>query len=417
MKRSKDIIGLPVIDISRGTELGKTKRIFIDATQKKVVALELSNKKPTGTQWNILELPNVKNIGKDAVTVDSETALKEASDTKKSSPEIIGMKVLSEDGSIVGNINDYSFSLPTGSIEELYIQADRIFKKYSTILAQEIINIGEDYVITSQIKVRDEEKDTSSTYEQIKDSSKSFTHSLEIKAIKFALGKQVKSDVYLEKGLLLISKGETVTSETIDKARQAGKLHTLLIATGVGEILEGLDYTWEKLDAGSKRLMESWQKFKEERMYKGHTDSYSYDSTQKKDYPDNGIEIEIETEDQEYEYEDEEDNKSWEKSKEEGQEIWAEWHKNIENTAQDMTKYSREKAKSFMLGRVAGFTVKSKGEETIIKRGEIITESVIDNAKMKDVLSKLFLSAMDSEMEKTVTTIKEKMQDIFSHKD
>ncbi len=44
----------------------------------------------------------------------------------------------------------------------------------------------------------------------------------------------------------------------------------MLFAAGVGELLEGIDITLEKVDAGSKRLMEAWRMFREQRREQKH---------------------------------------------------------------------------------------------------------------------------------------------------
>ena len=76
MKKSVEILGLPVISITEGRELGMSKTLVIDAKQGKVAAITIEDE-----DWyrgvKLIPYESVIAIGDDAVTVtNSENILK-----------------------------------------------------------------------------------------------------------------------------------------------------------------------------------------------------------------------------------------------------------------------------------------------------------------------------------------------------
>jgi len=68
MKKSVDILGLPVISITEGRELGMSKTLLIDAPNRVVAAITIEDE-----DWyrgvKLIPYDNVIAVGDDAVTV------------------------------------------------------------------------------------------------------------------------------------------------------------------------------------------------------------------------------------------------------------------------------------------------------------------------------------------------------------
>ena len=113
MKKSSEIIGLKVISITEGTELGQVKDLVIHPASGTVAALVVDDGK-----WfygaKVLPYMAIVGIGEYAVMVESSDHLASVS----ASPEIaslldagvkiIGAKILTKSGKIQGKANEYS---------------------------------------------------------------------------------------------------------------------------------------------------------------------------------------------------------------------------------------------------------------------------------------------------------------------
>ena len=127
MKKSVEILGLPIISITEGRELGMSKTLLIDAKNGKVAAITIEDE-----DWyrgvKLIPYESVIAIGDDAVTItNSENILKldDAGDYETLLDEnirVIGTKAITKTGSIQGKISEL-FIGDDGTIEKCEITA------------------------------------------------------------------------------------------------------------------------------------------------------------------------------------------------------------------------------------------------------------------------------------------------------
>ena len=127
MKKTVEILGLPIISITEGRELGMSKTLLIDAAQGKVAAITIEDE-----DWyrgvKLIPYGSVIAIGDDAVTVtNSENilTLEDAGDYEHLLDEnirVIGTKAITKTGSIQGKISEL-FIGDNGDIEKCEITA------------------------------------------------------------------------------------------------------------------------------------------------------------------------------------------------------------------------------------------------------------------------------------------------------
>lgn len=127
MKKSVEILGLPIISITEGRELGMSKTLLIDAKNGTVAAITIEDE-----DWyrgvKLIPYESVIAIGDDAVTVtNSENILKldDAGDYETLLDEnirVIGTKAITKSGTIQGNISEV-FIGDDGKIEKCEITA------------------------------------------------------------------------------------------------------------------------------------------------------------------------------------------------------------------------------------------------------------------------------------------------------
>ena len=127
MKKSVEILGLPIISITEGRELGISKSLLIDANNGVVAAITIED-----DEWyrgvKLIPYESVIAIGEDAVTIThSENILKldEAGDYERFLIEnirVIGTKAITKKGRIQGTISEV-FIGEGGKIEQCEITA------------------------------------------------------------------------------------------------------------------------------------------------------------------------------------------------------------------------------------------------------------------------------------------------------
>ena len=150
MKKSVEILGLPVISITEGRELGMSKTLLIDAKNGTVAAVTIEDE-----DWyrgvKLIPYESVIAIGDDAVTVtNSENilSLSDAGDYEALLDEnirVIGTKAITKSGTIQGNISELfigddgkiekcEITAPDGTTTEVTCDQISIFGKQVTVI-------------------------------------------------------------------------------------------------------------------------------------------------------------------------------------------------------------------------------------------------------------------------------------------
>ena len=150
MKKSVEILGLPVISITEGRELGMSKTLLIDAKKGTVAAITIEDE-----DWyrgvKLIPYESVIAIGDDAVTVtNSENilTLDDAGDYEQlldDNIRIIGTKAITKSGSIQGKISELyigddgkiekcEITAPDGTTSDVTADQISIFGKQVTVI-------------------------------------------------------------------------------------------------------------------------------------------------------------------------------------------------------------------------------------------------------------------------------------------
>ena len=150
MKKSVEILGLPVISITEGRELGISKTLLIDAKKGTVAAITIEDE-----DWyrgvKLIPYESVIAIGDDAVTVtNSENilTLDDAGDYEQlldDNIRIIGTKAITKSGSIQGKVSELyigddgkiekcEITAPDGTTSEVTADQISIFGKQVTVI-------------------------------------------------------------------------------------------------------------------------------------------------------------------------------------------------------------------------------------------------------------------------------------------
>ena len=282
MKKSIEIIGLPVISITEGRELGMSKTLLIDAKNGTIAAITIEDE-----DWyrgvKLLPYSSVIAIGADAVTItNSENilTLEDASDYETmldANVRIIGTKAITKTGTIQGKVSEICVG-EGGRIEKCAlidadgaaaeISADQIsiFGKQVTVIDADVeaekktdeLTVPEPVVeaapveeIPAVAEEPEEEAPVAAEEPAVKEAAEEVVEEVvqetepEIPVIKetpeespesaadrateerhrrFLLGKKVVRPVTTASGFVIAEMGATVTEEILQKAKLANKI-------------------------------------------------------------------------------------------------------------------------------------------------------------------------------------------------
>lgn len=125
MYRSKKLHALPVISLNDGEELGKVQGVIIDPEDAKLAALILDYRKGFFKEPRLIPFEQIISFGDYAVTVQDSSSCERVSQSPhlgalfRRSPQILGAKVLTEDGNLLGAVEEFCFDPATGKINGL----------------------------------------------------------------------------------------------------------------------------------------------------------------------------------------------------------------------------------------------------------------------------------------------------------
>ncbi|MCL6477995.1 MAG: PRC-barrel domain-containing protein [Peptococcaceae bacterium] len=121
MRKSKQFLGLPVISLEEGQQVGTVKGLVVNPTLKNVAAL-IIEQKGLFREQKFIPYSKVHSTGEDAVTIDHANwvgkgvSLPEILKLYKERVNITGSRLVTENGTVLGIVDEYYVDLQTGDI-------------------------------------------------------------------------------------------------------------------------------------------------------------------------------------------------------------------------------------------------------------------------------------------------------------
>jgi uncharacterized protein YrrD len=151
MKRSEEILGLSIISINEGEELGTVKDFVIDPAGGSIVAMVVEDGKKYYAA-KLLPFSAVVGLGEYAVTVESSsnivavTAVPEYEKLLETDIKVVGTKVLTKTGQIQGKVTEIIVD-ETGKI--ITCEIEEMSGQISNVAAEQVITFGKDVLIVT----------------------------------------------------------------------------------------------------------------------------------------------------------------------------------------------------------------------------------------------------------------------------
>ena len=243
MKKTQDIIGLPVFAIVDGREVGQVKDLVINPEEGSVEYLLVN-----GGNWyvgaKVLPYRAVTGIGAHAVTTESETLLTNLNESTNASVllqrniKVKGTRVLTKKGNLLGVVCEYELDENTGKITSLEFKPLDGEGETMVIKANQVLTFGKDVLVVED-KLGDlgagrrsaapQEKtgpEPEQPVTQPPDSSKESTAARLFveRQRQFLMGKRVGQEIRDDSGNVIIPEGVVIDEAVLDVAEAHGKL-------------------------------------------------------------------------------------------------------------------------------------------------------------------------------------------------
>lgn len=247
MKKSADILRLPVISISEGKQVGTVKDLVIDASQGAVAALVIDD----GSWYlgaKVLPFNAITGLGESAVTVEATSTLIPVATIPRleqlmsAGVKVIGTRTLTRSGYMGGKVVEIVID-EAGRINACEVEeniGDRI-----QIPVQQIVTFGRDVLIISDsadpsgrgptggkpmeaLMSRPVPGSQYSAQEVAPAAAKSSTDDaaqlFEEKQRRYLLGKKVNRRIVANDGTVIIEQGNEITEDILQRIREEDKM-------------------------------------------------------------------------------------------------------------------------------------------------------------------------------------------------
>jgi uncharacterized protein YrrD len=259
MKKSKEIIGLPIISISDGTEVGKVKTVIINA-EKGAIDYVVVDSGIQILSAKVIPTEYVLGIGEYALTIENEDAINDISkipaaiDLLQKNIQVKGTKVLTKKGRLIGEIGDiYVNEDDNCTIIGLEFIADITQKNVRIIPRDSIVTFGKNLVVVkddaeatllnsaaqitnSAEQVDSEKKNSEINLNQVNTNvsedeiaSGAVSDMMEMKHKEYLNGKTATKTIYDEDGSVLIEENTLIDDEIFEIAKAYGKVIELVM--------------------------------------------------------------------------------------------------------------------------------------------------------------------------------------------
>jgi uncharacterized protein YrrD len=257
MKKSTQVIKLPIISISEGDQIGQVNSLVINPDKFSVDFLTIQKE-----DWQIsvkaIPFKKVIGVGEYAVTVENESAVIDlneipiANELLNKKVGIIGSKVMTRKGELLGEILEYYLNDDNGDLMGLSLKSG---DKNVILPISSVVTLGKEMVIvnehakdafmtkaeqlletavqgeadqtdakpnTNELRQNDGIEERLPVKKEEKEQPKEQIELLKTKQAELLMNKKVTKNIYNKQGDLLFNEGTILNEEDIVKAQQSG---------------------------------------------------------------------------------------------------------------------------------------------------------------------------------------------------
>lgn len=239
MKPTKEIIGLRIISISDGTQVGVVKDFVLNPQEKTLDFLIIDQ--PTDYFGaKVIPFADVLGLGAFAITISDPNVIQDVAQNiqaqilLKQDTRVIGTKVLTKKGQLIGEVKEILIDEETGRIAACLFEAEG---QMNEISAEKIITLGKELLIIEGDQMLQQILDQNT--ENLSETSSNSTaptpraddiqdtagvdsagepeagfNLFEQRQLQYFIGKKVEKNIVLDNGDILAA-GEIITSDMV----------------------------------------------------------------------------------------------------------------------------------------------------------------------------------------------------------
>ncbi|MCE5200409.1 MAG: PRC-barrel domain-containing protein [Armatimonadota bacterium] len=239
-RKASSLIGMPVYVLNQARQAGVVKSIIYDAEHSRVIGFGVREPGFIPPEPRLIMFDEVRNLGQDAVMVESEQSLVKEKETPEISrvtgrrKNVLETLVLTERGKVLGKIADVVIDDSTGVIISYEITS--ISGSHGYLPAEKVLKVGPDAVIVegdAEETFAPQQPTPEKTIESPQPMHPHPTACTPEQEIEMARGKVASQDVYDDRGNLIVAKGEEITEYVVHQAIIEDEMHDVAVAAGV----------------------------------------------------------------------------------------------------------------------------------------------------------------------------------------
>ena len=181
--KSKTLLSMQIISLEEGQQIGRVRGIIVDPDSFTIAAL-ITDKQGWFGDYKVVPFNKVMSIGEHAVTIDKKGSIEKPSNLPeiaqlmKNKQPLLGAKVFSEAGSLLGIVDELLYDKETGVINSLEISGrflESVFRGRISIPAAAVLTFGRDAIIVEtdyRKNMRSIDSPAKTTLDTVKTSSK-----------------------------------------------------------------------------------------------------------------------------------------------------------------------------------------------------------------------------------------------------
>jgi|LFRM01.1.fsa_nt_gb uncharacterized protein YrrD len=155
LEKSKTLLSMRIISLEEGQQIGRVRGIVVDPESFSIAAL-VTDKQGWFGDYKVVPFSKVMSIGDHAITIDKKSSIEKPSNLPeiarlmKGKQPLLGAKVFSESGTLLGIVDELLYNKETGVIDSLEISGrflESVFRGRISIPASAVKIFGRDAII------------------------------------------------------------------------------------------------------------------------------------------------------------------------------------------------------------------------------------------------------------------------------
>jgi uncharacterized protein YrrD len=229
MKKSNQFVGLPIISIADGAEVGHVKSLVVNPKEGMVDFLTVEH-----PDWQIsvraVPFKKIVGVGEFAVMIEDSTSIFDlteipiANELVQKKITVVGAKLIDRKGQLIGEVTEFFINEDTGAILGLELS---LRSKKVILSSEQLITYGRDLIVIqeeAQLNFLDKAESLLGGAVEVEEEvavSVELTEFQE-KQLKLLTGRTTTKDIFERNGELLFPNGTTLNKEDVRKAQEKG---------------------------------------------------------------------------------------------------------------------------------------------------------------------------------------------------